>query len=100
MAIGRVASRHTYKAVSTTDTTLTVESGAPVHVYGMKLTAGAAMTTFTVEDGAGSETLETIKVASGTTLECSVPWLADAGVRVTTDKDASYVTVYHNNPGS
>jgi hypothetical protein len=94
----RCAPRHTYKNLVTGDFTLTVAGGAPIHVYGLWLTAGAALTTFTVKDGAGT-TLGVYKVATGTADELSVYWIADGGITVTSDVTASHVTVFHNSPG-
>jgi len=104
MAIGRVASRTTYKNLITGDFTLTIASGGAVQVYGMILTPGATDTTFTIKTAAGV-TLGVILInstdtAGRNTLELTTHWLADKGVSVTADVNDSHVTVFHGNPGN
>jgi hypothetical protein len=104
MAIGRVASRSTYKQLVTGDFTLTVAGGQALQVFGMLLTPGAGDTTFTIKDAAGT-TLAVLLIDAGTagavnSMELTTHWLADKGVTVTSNVTASHVTVFHGNPGN
>ena len=95
----RCAPRNTSKAFATGDLTLTIASGAPVHVYGIWLSndSGTDPAAFTINDGAGTE-INVIEVADKTALELSVPWIADKGIAITGIASTT-VTVFHNSPG-
>jgi hypothetical protein len=100
MGIKGHASRLTTKAFGVGDQTLTIAAGAPLQVCGICFTSRAAATIWTVKNGAG-DTLFTVAVtAADTSYSLEVPWLADAGIQITSDKTDGSVAVFHNSPGN
>jgi hypothetical protein len=68
-------------------------------VYGIWFsnpTAGAL--SFTVNDGSGT-LINTIDVPATSTIELTVPWIADAGIQVVAEAADTFATVFHNSPG-
>jgi len=98
MAINSFASRTSYKAFASGDLTLTVASGDNVQVCGMILRAVTACI-FTIKNTAGT-TLFTVSVESNSSLELTTPWIADAGVAVTSAQEDATAVVFHNSPGN
>jgi len=105
----KFASRHTEKTFTTIDAAgeLTIVSGNAVQVCGMVFTAGTANTVFTVTND-GTTVLFTVKALAATSVEVSIPWLADAGLRIqaddvsgaSADSTEPHVIVFHNSPGN
>ena len=99
MASYSFAHRLSTKALVTGDLTLTVQSGNPVYIYGIHITnptGGAAV--FTIKNGAGT-TLFVLDVATlgHESIEC--PFLADAGLQITSSVTGTYAVVMHTNEG-
>jgi hypothetical protein len=100
MGIKCHASRLTTKAFGAGDQTLVVASGAPLQVCGICFTSRAAATIWTVKNGS-DDTLFTVAVtAADTSFNLDVQWLADGGLKITSDKTDGSVAVFHNNPGN
>ena len=109
MGIASFASRRTEVQFTTIDAAgeLTIASGNPVQVCGIVFVAGTNNTLFTITND-GTTVLFRVKVLAASTVEASVPWLADAGLRiqaddvagVTADGTRPSVVVFHNSPGN
>ena len=96
----RCAPRNTSKAFASDDLTLTILSGGPIHVYGIWLsnpTAGAL--SFNIYEGDGTTLINTVDVSLTSTLELSVPWVADKGLVITAQAADTFATVFHNSLG-
>lgn len=102
MATERCAPRHTTKVFTAADAAgaLTISSGQSVHVYGMNLYAGTAAAIFVITD-ASDNVISRVAVAANTSVEVTVPWIADAGVKVQISAVAGSptATVFHESPG-
>ena len=94
MAYG-FASRYTHVAASQTDSQ--IESGEPVQVWGIHASAGTAGT-IRIED-ASNNLIMLVDLATNGTWVLDVPFVAHAGLQVTTAADTT-VTVFHNAPGA
>lgn len=99
MATYSFAHRLSTKNLVTGDLTLTVQSGNPVYIYGIHLfnPSGSAVV-FTVANGAGT-TLWTVDVATLGHESIEVPFLADAGLKITSSATGTYAVVMHTNEG-
>ena len=98
----KFASRHTRGSFTVADAAgeVTIAGGGAVQVCGMVFTTGATAAVFTVTDD-GTAVLFTVAVAASSSFEASIPWLADAGLRVqsSTATNTPSVVVFHNSPG-
>ena len=102
MALRQHASRHTSKLFTASGSggALTVANGDNVQVNGITFaTTTANATVFTVTD-ASDNVLFIINVASVGTFSHEVCWLADAGIKVQSDRNDGRVVVFHNSPGN
>lgn len=98
----RYASRHTRGSFTASGAggEVTIAGGGAVEVCGMLFTTGATAAVFTVTDD-GTTVLFTVALAASSSFEASIPWLADAGLRVqsSTATNTPSVVVFHNSPG-
>jgi hypothetical protein len=98
----RCAPRHTTKVFTVADAAgaLTISSGQAVHVYGMNLYAGTAAAVFVITDAADA-VISRVAVGANSSVEVTVPWIADAGVKVQVSAVAGSptATVFHNSAG-
>jgi hypothetical protein len=95
MSLG-FASRYTHVAASQTDSQ--IQSGNPIHIWGIQASAGTAGTV-TIEEAGTSTVIMIIDLATNGTFVLDVPFLADAGLQVTTAADTT-CTVFHDSAGA
>lgn len=102
MGIGKFASRHSTQLFTTSGVpgALTVVNGEPVQVCGITFsTTTANATVFTVTD-ASDTALFVVNLAASSSFEHSVPWIADAGIKIQSNRADGRVVVFHNSPGN
>ena len=96
----KFASRRSHKVFTATGSAgaLTVASGNAVQVCGITFTAvSAAIWTVTDTD---DTTLFVVSMTANASFEESIPWLADNGIKVQSNKTDGSVVVFHNSPGN
>ena len=95
-----IASNYTIIPASSTE--LLIEEGNSIIIYGFHFnSAGSDLYSITFEEADGSNSFELTSAASSLTNACrsNTPWLADKGLRVTTNANTTGI-VFHSNTGA
>lgn len=102
MGINQFASRRSYKAltVAAAAGALTVAGGEPVQVCGFIVLNTTTDTIWTVYDASDTVLFTFQHATAKTSHEYTIPWMADAGIKIGNDKGTGAVTVFHNSPGN
>ena len=100
MGIAKFASRTSQKTFTASGAAgeLRVANGDNVQVCGILFTAVSAAVFTVTNDGTTVKFL--VGVAANTSLEVSISWLADDGIRIQSDQADGSVCVFHNSPGN
>lgn len=98
MSMTSTASRRAYQAFATGAQTLTVAAGEPVKVHGIAFQAVTAAI-YTITDGSDNTEFK-YSVAANTSDCIGVCWMADAGIKVVSNKTDGSACVFHDNPGT